>query len=145
MAGEKPREIAVRILQRHATGQGYLEDVLEEVLGQTSLKPVDRSLVQELTFGAARWQATLDWLIARKTDRRTQKPLLQILLRLGLYQLFWLDRVPPHAAVNETVQLAKEFGQGPQAGFVNAVLRGWLRERDETRRALEALNSANPR
>jgi 16S rRNA (cytosine967-C5)-methyltransferase len=46
--------------------------------------------------------------------------------------------------VNETVQLAKEFGLGPQAGFVNAVLRGWLRERDETRRALEALKLSQP-
>ena len=54
--------------------------------------------------------------------------MLQNLLRLGLYQIFWLDRIPDHAAVHETVELAKQSGFGPQAGFVNAVLRGYLRE-----------------
>jgi len=61
-----------------------------------------------------RWQATLDWLIARKTRGRTQKPRLQDLLRLGLYQIFWLERIPNHAAVHETVELAKQSGFGPK-------------------------------
>ena len=47
----------------------------------------------------------MDWLIARKTSGRTQKSGLQTLLRLGLYQMFWLDRVPDHATVNETVRI----------------------------------------
>jgi len=63
-------------------------------------------LCHELIFGVVRWQATLDWLIARKTPGRTQKPGLQDLLRLGLYQIFWLDRIPDHAAVHETVEMA---------------------------------------
>ena len=58
--------------------------------------------------------------------------MLQDLLRLGLYQIFWLDRIPNHAAVHETVELAKQGGFGPQAGFVNAVLRGYLREFEAT-------------
>ena len=60
--------------------------------------------------------------------------MLQNLLRLGLYQIFWLDRIPDHAAVHETVELAKQSGFRSQAGFVNAVLRGYLREFDATRR-----------
>src|SRR5438552_2447022 len=120
MLAEKPREIAVRVLRRHGDGLGWLENLLEEELAGASLNPADRALLQELTFGVVRWQATLDWLIARKTAGRTQKRLLQILLRLGLYQLFWLDRVPAHAAVNESVELAGELGFGPQKGFVNA-------------------------
>ena len=52
------------------------------------------------------------------------------MLHLGLYQLFWLQRIPDHAAVHETVELAKHLGFGPQAGFLNAVLRGYIRERD---------------
>ena len=91
-----------------------------------------------------RWQAALDWLIARKTDGRTQKAVLQNLLRLGLYQLFWLDRIPGHAAVHETVEQAKQSGFGPQAGFVNAVLRGYLRELDPTRQALTELKGTHP-
>jgi 16S rRNA (cytosine967-C5)-methyltransferase len=90
-------------------------------------------------YGVVRWQATLDWLIARKTGGRKQKPALQDLLRLGLYQIFWLDRVPGHAAVNETVELAKRNGFGAQAGFINAVLRGFLREADATKKLLAEL------
>src|SRR5207302_1161659 len=90
----------------------------------------DRGLCQELVYGVVRWQRTLDWLIARKTGSRTQKETLQILLRLGLYQIFWLDRVPDHAAVNETVELAKRLGCGPQAGFADAsrLLAQWCAE-----------------
>lgn len=95
-------------------------------------------------YGVVRWQATLDWLIARKTAGRTQKPALQNLLRLGLYQIFWLDRIPPHAAVHETVEMAKQAGFGPQAGFVNAILRGYLRETPETRALLAELKKSRP-
>jgi 16S rRNA (cytosine967-C5)-methyltransferase len=58
---------------------------------------------------------------------------------MALYQLFWLSRIPDHAAVHETVELAKLKGFGPQAGFVNAVLRGYLRDREETSMLLERL------
>lgn len=110
-----------------------------------SLSPKDRGLCQELVYGVVRWQATLDWLIARKTTPgRNQKPALQNLLRLGLYQIFWLDRIPNHAAVNETVEQAKQSGFGPQAGFVNAVLRGYLREFDATKTLLADLKIAQP-
>lgn len=91
-----------------------------------------------------RWQATLDWLIARKTHGRTQKPMLQELLRLGLYQIFWLDRIPSHAAVDETVEMAKQHGFGAQAGFVNALLRGYVRELEATKGLLAELKTTHP-
>jgi 16S rRNA (cytosine967-C5)-methyltransferase len=91
-----------------------------------------------------RWQAALDWLIARKTNGREQKSGLQNLLRLGLYQIFWLDRIPNHAAVHETVELAKHNGFGAQAGFVNAILRGCLREAGETEKLLAELKTTQP-
>ena len=75
---------------------------------ERGFRPSIARLCQELVYGVVRWQATLDWLIARKTDGREQKPGLQNLLRLGLYQIFWLDRIPDHAAVHETVELAKQ-------------------------------------
>ena len=133
----------MRILQRGADG-GFVEDRLEAELAQARLSPPDRHLCQELTYGIVRWQATLDWLIARKTDARPQKPLLQNLLRLGLYQIFWLDRIPAHAAVHETVELARQSGYNTQAGFINAVLRGYLREFDATKRLLADLKAAQP-
>jgi len=134
----------VRVLKRHAGGAGWLENLLEAELAQGALAPPDRALVQELCFGVVRWQAALDWLIARKTAGRTQNILLQILLRLGLYQLFWLDRIPDHAAVHESVQLARELGFGPQAGFVNALLRGCLRERESLEHELATLKDREP-
>ncbi len=143
MSGEKPREIALRILQR-AAGGDFVENRLEAALARTRLSPPDRHLCQELAYGIVRWQATLDWLIARKTQARAQKPMLQNLLRLGLYQIFWLDRIPDHAAVHETVELARQSGYHSQAGFINAVLRGYLRESDATRRLLADLKTAQP-
>jgi 16S rRNA (cytosine967-C5)-methyltransferase len=144
VSAEKPRQIAVRILQRQAERTDYLETLLDQELSRANLAPVDRRLVQELTCGVVRWQATLDWLIARKTDGRMQKATLQILLRLGLYQMFWLDRIPDHAAVHETVEMAKQLGFGPQAGFINAVLRGYVRESKQTEQALQELKQTQP-
>ncbi|HZO85076.1 MAG TPA: 16S rRNA (cytosine(967)-C(5))-methyltransferase RsmB [Verrucomicrobiae bacterium] len=144
MNGEKPREIAVRILRQHAEDGGFIEDLLDAALSRSTLESADRRLLQELLFGVVRWQGTLDWLIRHKTEGRTQKQVLQILLRLGLYQIFWLERIPDHAAVNETVELARQLGFGPQSGFINAVLRGYLRERDATVQQLDTLKREQP-
>jgi len=144
VSGQKPREIAARVLQQRYAGGKFIEDLLETALQGAQLSPADRALCQEITYGVVRWQATLDGLIARKTDGRGQKSALQNLLQLGLYQIFWLDRIPDHAAVNETVELAKQNGFGAQAGFVNAVLRGYLREHDETKKLLAGLKISQP-
>ncbi len=144
MNGQKPREIAARILGKRRFSDEYTETLLERALAPARLSSSDRGLTQELVFGIIRWQETLDWLIARKTQGRTQKPGLQDLLRLGLYQIFWLDRIPDHAAVHETVEQAKRDGFGSQAGFVNAVLRGYLRETEETRALLNELKTSQP-
>jgi len=141
---KKPREIAVQILQRYAEQSDYLENLLETALSRAFLASADRGLVQELTFGVVRWQAALDWLIAQKTSSQPQKTTLQILLRLGLYQIFWLDGIPDHAAVHQTVELAKGLGFRSQAGFINAILRGYLRERAETEKKLGDLRVSEP-
>ena len=143
VSGQKPREIAVRVLNRPQTGE-FIENLLDRALASARLSPEDRGLCHELVYGVVRWQATLDWLISRKTAGRKQKPVLEILLRLGLYQIFWLDRIPDHAAVNETVELARQFGFARESGFVNALLRGYLRECEATEAALEALKNSDP-
>jgi 16S rRNA (cytosine967-C5)-methyltransferase len=140
---EKPRQIAMRILKRGFGEDKFLEDVLEEELRGVTLKPQDRGLIKELVFGIARWQSALDWLIAKKAVMQP-KPEVEVLLRLGLYQIFWLDRIPAHAAVHETVELAKKTGFPRQANFINAVLRGFLREREQTLKALEELKAEEP-
>lgn len=143
VSGEKPREIAVEVLGRRVERE-FTEDLLEQALVEAPLPTADRRLCQELVYGIVRWQTALDWLIARKTGNRIQKVPLQNLLRLGLYQIFWLERIPNHAAVHVTVELAKRRGFGPQAGFVNALLRGYLREFEPTRKLLEDLKSSHP-
>ncbi len=144
MNDKKPREIAVQLLRQHASGADYAESLFDQSLARHSLSPPDRRLLQELVFGVIRWQRTLDSLIAQKTAGRSQKPFLQILLRCGLYQILWMDRIPGHAAVFETVEIAKRAGFGPQSGFINALLRGYLRQLEPTRRALDVLKREQP-
>jgi len=134
----------VRILRDRLSANAYTEDLLDQTLASARLSPADRGLCQELVYGVTRWQMTLDWLISRKTEGRAQKDILRILLELGLYQMFWLDRIPNHAAVHETVEMARQFGFGPQSGFVNAVLRGYARERVETEKLLKELKVSQP-
>lgn len=142
--GENPREIAIQVLRQRGPSGDYVERLLERELASRALSPPDRALCQELVYGMVRWQATLDWLVAQKTKSRTQNISIRSLLHLGLYQLFWLDRIPDHAAVHETVELAKRLGFGPRAGFINAILRGYLRERQQTKEILEALKKGDP-
>jgi 16S rRNA (cytosine967-C5)-methyltransferase len=143
VSGQNPREIAVQVLRRRQEGE-FVENLLESALERTRLPPADRGLCQELVYGIVRWQAALDWLIARKVKNHPPKPHLQDLLRLGLYQIFWLNRIPNHAAVNETVELAKRNRLTAQAGFINAVLRGYLREFDGTKELLAELKVNQP-
>jgi len=144
VTAQKPRQIAARVLKDRLADARHTESLLETALGRAALPPADRRLCQELVYGVVRWQAALDWLIARKTAGRPQKPMLRILLQLGLYQMFWLDRIPDHAAVNESVELARELGLSQQAGFVNAVLRGYGRAAAATSKQLAELKISDP-
>jgi 16S rRNA (cytosine967-C5)-methyltransferase len=141
---QKPREIAFRVLQRRERSRRFVEDLLADELDRAVLPSADRSLAQELTYGVVRWEATLDWLIEQKARKTSRTSAPQILLRLGLYQLFWLERIPDHAAVNEAVALSKRVGASAQAGFINAILRAYIREGEVTRKLLADLRTSNP-
>jgi 16S rRNA (cytosine967-C5)-methyltransferase len=140
---EKPRQIAVYILSERHKG-AYIEALLDAALAKSVLKPEDRRFLQELVYGAVRWELTLDWLISEKTGGKPQKPVVQNLLRLALYQMFWLERVPSYAAVNETVEICKQSGLQSQAKFINAVLRGYGREAEYTRTRLQEWRASKP-
>ena len=145
MNDQNPRQIAARVLSQRLTSGEFTENLLEIALANARLSPADRGLCHELVCGVVRWQATLDRLIARKTTPgREPRPALVNLLRLGLYQIFWLDRIPPHAAVHETVEQAKRSGYVSQAGFINAVLRGYLREFEEVKKILADMKISQP-
>ena len=145
MNDQNPRQIAARILAQRLNSSEFTENLLEIALANARLSPADRGLCHELVCGVVRWQAALDRLIERKTTPgRPQRPVLQNLLRLGLYQIFWLDRIPPHAAVHETVELAKRAGFEHQVGFLNAVLRGYLREAEAIKKILADQKISQP-
>lgn len=138
------RRVAYDALLRAESPGDFLEHRLDADPNYQGLQPEDRRLTRELASGVLRNCGSLDWLISRKTEGRTQKPKIQALLRLGAYQLFFLDRIPDHAAVNETVALARSVGLTTQAGFINAILRGLIREREVLRADLEGLKVSDP-
>lgn len=142
MAAPTPREIALRILRRWERGEAYVDTLLYREL--PTITGRDRLLCQELVYGIVRRRGTLDWLIEQFTSGRRQPALVQMILRIGIYQIFWLDRVPGHAAVNETVALARKCDIGTASGFVNAVLRNSLRKESALRKQLEELKQSNP-
>ena len=102
---------------------------MERALSATDLSPLDRAFITELVYGVLRRRGYLDWVIGRFAARARQRQSVKLknLLRLGSYQLLFLNRVPPSAAVDESVRLAKTFGGKAVAGFVNAVLRALTR------------------
>ena len=138
---ENPRQIAAQVLLDRRKGGSTLEENVDSRLATARLASKDRGLVQELVYGVVRWQATLDWLIDRKATARKPVAGVRTLLRLGLYQLFLLNRIPDHAAVNETVESAKQLGYARQAGLLNAILRAYVREKESTRSLLAELKT----
>ena len=129
--GLAPRQLAWQVLQAVAAG-AYADGALERELGRQPLGAADRALATELAYGAIRQRRLLDaWLdqLGRVPAER-QPPKLRWLLHVGLYQLLQSERVPPSAAVNTTVELAKRGGLGRLAPVANGVLRGFLRRRE---------------
>ncbi|HJQ27353.1 MAG TPA: 16S rRNA (cytosine(967)-C(5))-methyltransferase RsmB [Blastocatellia bacterium] len=126
------RRAAFDILRRVSTEGAYAAPLIA-ALPQTNLSSEDRRLAQELALGVLRWQSALDYFIERYSGRVIKKldAAVLIALRLGLYQLRFLSRVPPAAAVNESVNLVKRARAASAAPMVNAVLRRAARQRDE--------------
>lgn len=126
-----PRLAAYLALERLSNSDLHADDLIDQQLSRGQLLGPDRGLFSELVFGVLRHQATLDHYLAQLVDQplpKLQLPVL-LLLRLGLYQLRYLDRVPSHAAVHESVELAKRLC--PKAsGLVNGVLRAAQRRSD---------------
>lgn len=116
------RKLAFDILLKVEAG-AYSTELLHASSG--SMDPRDEALVSELVLGVVRRQSQLDYLIElnSKTPAAKLDPEVRIALRLGVYQLRFLDRIPPHAAVSESVELVKRARKVSAAGMVNAILR----------------------
>jgi 16S rRNA (cytosine967-C5)-methyltransferase len=127
-----PRGAAVEILNRIDQQGAHAEPLLDALLSGTEiLNPQDRGLLTELVYGTLRMRGRLDWIIAQhyRGDFSTLEIPVRNILRTGIYQLFFTDRIPAFAAVNEAVGIAKKDCPAA-AGLVNAILRNVLREKE---------------
>lgn len=127
------RAATLHILEQLDSRPATLDSILEtEAAMIDALARRDRALFNQLVYGVLRWRLRLDAVISAHASRPLKKiaPTVRNLLRLGLFQIRFLDRIPASAAVNTTVALAKIHRASKAAGFVNAVLRSALRDPD---------------
>ncbi len=123
------REVALKILYETEQNDSFLNVAFAKNLDSADLAPQDSGFVKELVFGVFRYKIYLDYIIRKNSSIRLKKiePKVLNILRMGVYQILFMDKVPSHAAVSESVTLAKKHSFGRTPGFVNAVLRSLLR------------------
>ena len=122
------RALALEVLTRCENG-GYSNIALDTTIKRNDLSSADRALMTTLIYGVIERKITLDYIISSLStiaNSKIEKDTRNI-LRMGLYQLRYMKKIPAHAALNETVSLANKRSKG----FVNAILRSYLREGDK--------------
>jgi 16S rRNA (cytosine967-C5)-methyltransferase len=136
------RELALDLLNRWPRSSLLADELLDNSLAESGLTGSDRAFVTELFYGCLRRKLALEFLLGQLASK-PPRPAIANVIQLGLYQLFFL-RTPGHAAVNETVALAKGHGGEPEAKFVNAVLRRAGREHNTLLAELQATRETQP-
>ena len=123
------RHVAFKILKDIAIKESYTDIALNRGLQKVQLTQQERALVTELVYGIVRRQRTLDALIDQfgKKNAQQQPPDIRLILQLGFYQLRYMGGIPPSAAVNTSVDLAKKEKYGKLGGVVNGILRQYIR------------------
>jgi len=129
------RGTAVKTLNRVERTDSYLDKVLDAELKSSDLNDLDKGLLTELTHGVLRWQNKLDWVLNGFSHGNFSKSEINVknTLRVALYQILFLERIPHAAAVNEGVEFVKRIRGDKPAGLVNAVLRNVIRNIDGIR------------
>ncbi len=148
------RGTAVKLLNRYESSDSYIDKLLDGELRRSELNPADRALVTELVNGTIRWLSRLDWILTGFYHGEFTKclPLVKNSMRIALYQMLFLSKIPAPAAINESVELVKRFKGDKHAGIVNGVLRNILRNignirypaREENEVLHLAVHSAHP-
>jgi len=123
------RSTALSALLHVDVNEGYSNLVLDKTLAASSLEPRDKALASAIFYGVLERRITLDYIISQfsKTPVKKLSPQVLEILRMGAYQILYLEKIPQSAAVNESVNLAKENNLVKASGFINAVLRSLLR------------------
>ena len=121
------REIALKTLYKIDKEEAYSNIALDENIKENKNKLDDRDtgFISEIVYGVTSWKLTIDEIIKKYSKLKLKKisPWILNILRMGIYQIIFLDKVPKSAAVNESVNLAKRYGHKGSSDFVNAILR----------------------
>ncbi len=121
------REIALKTLYKIEKEEAYSNIALDQIIKENKNKINERDIgfISEIVYGVTSWKLTLDEIIKKYSNIRLKKisPWILNILRMGIYQIVFLDKVPKSAAVNESVNLAKRYGHKASSNFVNAILR----------------------
>ena len=127
-----PRRVALETLLDVSRSDAYASLALDKRLAQANLPRRDRAFVTQLVYGTLENRITLDWRIDQflEGEKEIEQTVREI-LRMGAYQLFYLDRVPDMAAVDESVSLTRAMGLEALTGLVNGVLRNMIRGKND--------------
>ena len=121
-----PREIALKALYKIEKDNAYSNLVLDEIIkeNKSKLTSVDIGFISEIVYGITSYRITLDYLISKYSKTKLNKISIftKNILRMGVYQIIFLSKVPKSAAVNESVNLSKKYA-AKSSGFINAILR----------------------
>ncbi|MGB9696204.1 MAG: 16S rRNA (cytosine(967)-C(5))-methyltransferase RsmB [Ignavibacteria bacterium] len=126
------RALAVKIITRCERSDAYLDKILDFEIRNSNLNDFDKSLLTEITHGVIRWMRRLDWFLNGFYRGQYEKcvPEIKNALRVALYQILFLNKIPYFAAVNEAVEFVKQIRGEKHAGVVNGVLRNIIRTLD---------------
>jgi len=132
---EGVRGLAVKILNRIERTDAYLDKLLDHEMKNSELNGHDKALLYEIVHGVTRWMGRLDWILNGFYKGQFSKaiPNLKNGLRVALYQILFLDRIPDHAAVNEAVEFVKKLQGQKSADLTNAILRNIIRSKSAIR------------
>ena len=127
------RKLIVEILDRMEKQDSYLNILLPSYFLKHRLDSLDKALLQEISYGVTRFKKKLDWIIGQfLVYKDKQIPLtVRNILRIAVYQFFYLEKIPDYAIVNESVELVKNSSYQGYAGMINAVLRNIIRKSTE--------------
>lgn len=127
------REAAYHSLWKCRASGKYSNIEIDSALKRHDFSGADRALFTNLVYGTIERKITLDYFLAQISTLSLEEidPRVLIILELGLYQCYFLDRIPNHAAVNECCELAKKYAKAGSVNFVNAILRRAIRDRDD--------------
>jgi 16S rRNA (cytosine967-C5)-methyltransferase len=133
MIQKRPRHIAVEILNRVEEESAFAEPLLDVFLSQDrTINIQDRRLITQIVYGTLRMRRRLDWIIERfyKGNFSSMDTGIKNILRTGLYQMLFTERIPDFAIVDEAVEITKKI-HPTGSGLVNAILRNTIRKKDE--------------